>query len=245
MTLDIDSSLVEADKKEAQKTYKGFDGYNPLLAWLDEPNVAIRHGVLLRVLRRLVLLSATQSRMSDWWEKLLRQCYFGEVTHPVFIALSETIRQFDIPIEPFLDLLVDSAETAGYPLRDDRAIARILPILGQPGGADGVFPGAVPRPERARLADSICTGLQLANFWQVVAATGTTAASTCRRPTAGGSASTRRAWPGGVRRGVSRAVGLPRRGRREPPGRGSPLALEMPRGLRLPVALFARAGWLR
>ena len=38
-TLDIDSSLVEADKKEAQKTYKGFDGYNPLLAWLDEPNV--------------------------------------------------------------------------------------------------------------------------------------------------------------------------------------------------------------
>jgi len=39
VTLDIDSSLVEADKKEAQKTYKGFDGYNPLLAWLDEPNV--------------------------------------------------------------------------------------------------------------------------------------------------------------------------------------------------------------
>ena len=39
VTLDIDSSLIEADKKEAQKTYKGFDGYNPLLAWLDEPNV--------------------------------------------------------------------------------------------------------------------------------------------------------------------------------------------------------------
>jgi hypothetical protein len=39
LTVDIDSSLVEADKKEAQKTYKGFDGYNPLLAWLDEPNL--------------------------------------------------------------------------------------------------------------------------------------------------------------------------------------------------------------
>jgi len=39
LTLDIDSSLIEADKKEAQETYKGFDGYNPLLAWLDEPNV--------------------------------------------------------------------------------------------------------------------------------------------------------------------------------------------------------------
>ena len=39
LTLDIDSSLVEADKKEAKKTYEGFDGYNPVLAWLDEPNV--------------------------------------------------------------------------------------------------------------------------------------------------------------------------------------------------------------
>lgn len=39
LTLDIDSSLIEADKKEAQKTYKGFNGYNPLLAWLDEPYV--------------------------------------------------------------------------------------------------------------------------------------------------------------------------------------------------------------
>jgi hypothetical protein len=39
LTLDIDSSLIEADKKEAQKTYEGYDGYNPLLAWLDEPNV--------------------------------------------------------------------------------------------------------------------------------------------------------------------------------------------------------------
>jgi len=24
----------------------------------------------------------------DWWEKLLRQCYQGQATHPVFIALS-------------------------------------------------------------------------------------------------------------------------------------------------------------
>jgi hypothetical protein len=39
LTLDIDSSLIESDKKEARRTYEGFDGYNPLLAWLDEPNV--------------------------------------------------------------------------------------------------------------------------------------------------------------------------------------------------------------
>lgn len=39
VTLDIDSTTVESDKEQAQMTYKGFSGYNPLLAWLAEPNV--------------------------------------------------------------------------------------------------------------------------------------------------------------------------------------------------------------
>lgn len=39
VTLDIDSSLIEADKKAALRTYKGFDGYNPLIAWLAEPDL--------------------------------------------------------------------------------------------------------------------------------------------------------------------------------------------------------------
>ncbi len=45
LTLDIDSSLIESNKEEAKKTYQGFDGYNPLLAWLAEPNVFLA-GVL-------------------------------------------------------------------------------------------------------------------------------------------------------------------------------------------------------
>lgn len=39
LTLDIDSTLMESEKQEAQRTYKGFDGYNPILAWLAEPDV--------------------------------------------------------------------------------------------------------------------------------------------------------------------------------------------------------------
>jgi hypothetical protein len=39
LTLDIDSSLIESDKKSAKMTYNGFRGYNPVLAWLAEPNV--------------------------------------------------------------------------------------------------------------------------------------------------------------------------------------------------------------
>ena len=41
----------------------------------------------------------------DWWERQLGDCYQGRATHPVFVALAETIRKFNIPREPFLDLL--------------------------------------------------------------------------------------------------------------------------------------------
>lgn len=39
LTLDVDSSLVEAHKEEALWSYKGFPGYNPLLAWVEETDV--------------------------------------------------------------------------------------------------------------------------------------------------------------------------------------------------------------
>ena len=39
ITLDIDSSVIASDKKDAKRTYKGIDGYNPLLAWIDELDV--------------------------------------------------------------------------------------------------------------------------------------------------------------------------------------------------------------
>jgi len=39
LTLDIDSTLIESQKKEAAMTYNGFEGYNPVLAWLAEANL--------------------------------------------------------------------------------------------------------------------------------------------------------------------------------------------------------------
>lgn len=39
VTLDIDSTLIESQKDAAKKTYKGFEGYNPTVAWLAEPDV--------------------------------------------------------------------------------------------------------------------------------------------------------------------------------------------------------------
>ena len=90
---------------------------------------------------------------------------------PVFIALAETIRQFDIPVEP----LLRSAGRlppgpAGYAATrrssncSDTAATRPT----RWGGWCFTWGSATRRSGR-RLADSICTGLQLANFWQDVA----------------------------------------------------------------------------
>jgi squalene synthase HpnC len=90
--------------------------------------------------------------------------------HPVFVALGETIGEFAIPIEPLADLLVafrqdqrklryeNLAELVDYCRYSANPVGRLVLYLGRACGA-----------ERASLSDSICTGLQLANFWQDVA----------------------------------------------------------------------------
>jgi len=105
----------------------------------------------------------------DWWEDELLQCYAGSSTHPVFIALSETIQKFDIPITPFSDLLVA--------FRQDQTVTRYRTwesLMGycrysaNPVGRLVLYLGEYRDAERQALSDSTCSALQLANFWQDV-----------------------------------------------------------------------------
>ncbi len=109
-------------------------------------------------------------QLIDWWEDELRRCYAGQPSHPVFIALAPTIRECDIPIEPFADLL-----TA---FRQDQTVHRYATwddVLGycrysaNPVGRLVLFLCGYRDAERQRLSDFTCTALQLANFWQDVA----------------------------------------------------------------------------
>ena len=90
--------------------------------------------------------------------------------HPVFIALRETIREFDIPRAPFAELL-----TA---FRQDQTITRyptFEDVLGycknsaNPVGHLVLYLCGYRDAERQQLSDYTCTALQLANFWQDVA----------------------------------------------------------------------------
>ncbi len=105
----------------------------------------------------------------DWWQSQLEDCYRGITVHPVFVALEQTIREFEIPIEPFRDLLIafrqDQVQTR-YETFDE--LLRYCCNSANPVGRLVLYLGRCHDEERGKLSDSICTGLQLANFWQDV-----------------------------------------------------------------------------
>jgi squalene synthase HpnC len=108
-------------------------------------------------------------KLLDEWEQELNACYDGEPRHPVFVALRETVRQFEIPKQEFADLL-----TA---FRQDQTITRFSAFddvlayckySANPVGHLVLYLGGYKDAERQKLSDYTCTALQLANFWQDV-----------------------------------------------------------------------------
>jgi squalene synthase HpnC/squalene synthase HpnD len=105
----------------------------------------------------------------EGWEQELDRCYAGRPSHPVFVALTPTIAAFDIPAEPFRDLLVA--------FRQDQTVHQYESwndLLGycrysaNPVGRLVLYVCGYRDAGRQRLSDATCTALQLANFWQDV-----------------------------------------------------------------------------
>ena len=105
-----------------------------------------------------------------WWRTELDACYAGAPRHPVFVALRPTIEQFAIPRQPFDDLIssfeqdqvINDYETY-YQLRD------YCRRSADPVGQLVLYLCERHSVQNVAWSDSICTGLQLANFWQDVA----------------------------------------------------------------------------
>jgi squalene synthase HpnC len=107
----------------------------------------------------------------DAWHDELHRCFHGEATHPVFVALQDTIEKRALPLPPFEDLLAafrmdmqvrrysTFTNLRGYTSRSAEPVGRLLLALF--GYRD---------PELVRFSDEISTALQLTNFWQDVAA---------------------------------------------------------------------------
>jgi squalene synthase HpnC len=103
------------------------------------------------------------------WEGHLKAMQTKAPTHPVFVALKETVSRFQIPLFLFFDLLTafkldvitsrysSFNQLLGYCRYSANPVGRIiLTIMGY------------PVPLFMEYSDAICTALQLANFWQDV-----------------------------------------------------------------------------
>ena len=106
----------------------------------------------------------------DSWEEDLRRAYARNPSHPVLIALAGTARDCEIPAEPFSNLL--------KAFRQDQTVHRYgswedllayCRYSANPVGRLVLYVCGYRDGERQALSDSICTALQLANFWQDVA----------------------------------------------------------------------------
>jgi phytoene synthase len=105
----------------------------------------------------------------DDWERQLCSPPGTPGLHFIFIALHETIRELDLPSGLFTDLLsafkqdvvkrryANFAEVLDYCRRSANPVGRLVLLL-----------HGKREEELHLLADHICTGLQLANFWQDV-----------------------------------------------------------------------------
>jgi squalene synthase HpnC len=108
-------------------------------------------------------------QLLDWWEQELNDCYGGCPSHPVFIALRETVVAKDIPQKPFADLLKAFRQdqiVKRYPTWD--AVLNYCVYSANPVGRLVLYLCSYRDTQRQQLSDATCTALQLANFWQDV-----------------------------------------------------------------------------
>ena len=107
----------------------------------------------------------------DAWETDLRLIYEPDrsPSHPVLIALRETIRAKDIPMQPFGDLLRafrQDQKVHRYP--DWDSVLDYCVYSANPVGRLVLYLCDYSDEARQQLSDYTCTALQLANFWQDV-----------------------------------------------------------------------------
>src|SRR5690242_3383702 len=108
-------------------------------------------------------------QLLDWWERELDACYDGKPSHPVFVALRQTIVAKDIPKQPFADLLKafrQDQTTKRY--ADWNGVLGYCVYSANPVGRLVLYLCGYRDEQRQRLSDATCTALQLANFWQDV-----------------------------------------------------------------------------
>lgn len=113
-----------------------------------------------------------RTRELDRWEERLQSCYFGEPPdHPVFVALADTVRKFQLPITEFSALLsafrTDLEKTRYATFADLRGYTA---LSAEPVGHLILYMGGYREPMLHHFVDDLCTGLAMAKLLQDIPA---------------------------------------------------------------------------
>lgn len=101
------------------------------------------------------------------WRRELDACGRREASHPILVALTETIRRHQLELTPFHDLLdafVQDQHVVRYETREQ--LIDYCRRSANPVGRIVLALAGCRDPQRLAESDAICTGLQLVNFWQ-------------------------------------------------------------------------------
>ncbi len=113
--------------------------------------------------------TATATRLLAEWRAMLHQCFAHPEAsrHPVYVALQPTIAQCGLPMQPFDDLISAFEQDQVYTHHESLAtLEHYSRYSANPVGRLVLLVSGYHSEELMQLSDEICTGLQLANFYQ-------------------------------------------------------------------------------
>ncbi|HTY10329.1 MAG TPA: squalene synthase HpnC [Bacteroidota bacterium] len=111
--------------------------------------------------------SSVRLQKLDDWEGEFRESLAGLSDVPFFIELAEAVKEYSIPSSLFIDLMAAfkmDAEGREYPTFAD--VLAYCSHSANPVGRIVLHIVSHANDETYRFSDSICTALQLTNFWQ-------------------------------------------------------------------------------
>ena len=103
------------------------------------------------------------------WEQRLNDCYNGEASHPIFVALGETVERFQIPLDLFQNLLhAFRSDVTTHRYATFEQVLEYCTYSANPVGRLVLLLFNYRSELMMMHSDNICTALQLTNFWQDV-----------------------------------------------------------------------------
>jgi squalene synthase HpnC len=113
----------------------------------------------------------TATRLLAEWRGMLHECFEhpDRSRHPVYVALQPTITGCDLPMQPFADLITAFEQDQVYTRHESlKTLEEYSRYSANPVGRLVLLVSGYRSEELMALSDEICTGLQLANFYQDV-----------------------------------------------------------------------------